>query len=63
MKIQLWRFLRNQLASSTSSLATVSVLANRKPKSERSSEELSHCSEKVISLFILPILLYSVLKR
>ena len=67
MKIQLWRFLLNRLgivpASSTSSLATVSVLANREPKSERSSEELSYCSEKVIFLFILPILLYSVLKR
>ena len=60
-------FLRNQLGiiptSSKSSLAPVSVLANREPKSERSCEELSHCSEKVISLFILPILFYSVLKR
>ena len=60
-------FLRNRLgivpASSKSSLAPVSVLANREPKSEISCEELSHCSEKVISLFILPILLYSVLKR
>ena len=67
MKIQLSRFLQNRLgivpASTKSSPAPVSVLANREPECERSSEELSHCSEKVISLFILPILLYSVLKR
>ena len=67
MKIQFSLFLRNGLgivpASTKSSVAQVSVLAYREPKSERLNEELSHCSEKVIFLFILLIPLYSVLKR
>ena len=50
-------------ACTKSSLVQVSVLlASRVPESERFSEELSHCSEKVISLLILLILLYSVFK-
>ena len=67
MKIQLSRLLRNRLgivpALTKSFLAQVPVLVYREPKSERLSEELSHCSEKFMSLFILLIFLYSILKR
>ena len=50
-------------ASTKSFFAQASLLPSRVPKNERFSKELSHCSEKVMSLFIQLILLYSVLKR
>ena len=65
MEITLSQFLRNQLGIATGStkFSLTHVFAYREPKSERLSEELSQGLDKVIPLFILLILLYSVLKK